>query len=114
MKQIMFIFCFSISINCFSQNLQDSLTKNYVADTTNPILYCGQGLETLVYSKADKIFEKKFKVNYTIVACIQLYTPEVMSFHNKTIAQFLDRKFGLKWRDTLRPDVYGMSSPEKT
>ena len=110
MKQILFVAFFLISLNCFSQSVHDSLVKHYVADTSKPILYCGEGFETLAYSKADKIFEKKFKVNYTIVGCIQLYSVEVMSFHNKAIAQFLDRKFGLTWRDALRPDVYGINN----
>jgi hypothetical protein len=110
MKQILFIACFLISQNCFSQNFHDSLIKHYVADTSKPILYCGHGFETLVYSKADKIFEKTFKVTYTIVGCIQFYPVEVMLFHNKAIAQFLDRKFGSKWRHTLRTDVFGVTN----
>jgi hypothetical protein len=110
MKQILFIASFLISQNCFSQNLQDSLIKNYAADTSKPTLYCGSGYETLAYSEADKSFEKQYKVKYTIVGCIQIYSVEGMSFHNKAIAQFFDRKFGLKWRDALRSDVLGVTN----
>lgn len=110
MKAIFFIACFISSFNCFSQNHHDSLIKNYVADTSKPTLYCGSGLETLVYKKEDKSFEKQYRVRYTIVGCILIYPVEVMSFHNKSIAQFLDRKFGLKWRNELRPDVFGITN----
>ena len=81
-----------------------------MADTSKPTLYCGSGLETLVYRKVDKSFEKQYKIRYTIVGCVLIYPVEVMSFHNKAIAQFLDRKFGLKWRDGLRPDVFGITN----
>ncbi len=110
MKPVFFIACFVSSLNCFSQNLHDSLIKYYVADTSKPTLYCGSGLENLVYRQADKSFEKQYKVRYKIVGCIQIYPVEIMSFHNKAIAQFLDRKFGLKWRDILRSDVFGITN----
>ena len=109
MRQTLFIIFSLLTTSCFSQNLQDSLAKHYVADTSKPLLYCGSGLETLVYSKADKSFEKQYNVKYDIVGCVQIYFVEVMSFHNKAIAQFLDRKYGLSWRNKLRSDVFGIS-----
>ncbi len=110
MKLAFFIVCFISSINCFGQSLHDSLVKPLAADTSKPTLYCGNGLETLIYSKADKSFEKQYKIRYKIVGCIQIYSIKEMADHNKAIAQFLDRKFNPKWREGLRPDVFGVTN----
>lgn len=80
-----------------------------MAYTTEPTIYCGSGYATLIYGESDKLFEKQYKVRYIIVGCLRDYTVEEMSFHNKSIAKFLDRKFGSKWRAGLRPDVFGIT-----
>jgi hypothetical protein len=69
---------------------------------------CGMGEAPLNMTANDTAFEKEFGLKYEITGC--MYPPfEIAISYNRTIAEYLDKKFGTIWRKKVRPDVYGVT-----
>lgn len=61
-----------------------------------------------VISRSDKKFRKRYGVGYDILGCeLQDYT-DCIEEYNKTIIEYLDANFGLKWRKSVRKDIVGL------
>ncbi|TCP23919.1 hypothetical protein EV195_10784 [Tenacibaculum skagerrakense] len=59
----------------------------------------------LYYHNDDKVDEKKFNFKYHFLGCI-IEDFECMKQYNQTIFNFFDKKYGDKWRNDIREDVY--------
>jgi len=59
------------------------------------------------YRKGQEVFEKKYRLKYHDFGCVM---PSNISIddYNKIIAGYLDKKFGLSWRNEVRRDVVGI------
>jgi hypothetical protein len=68
-------------------------------------LFCGGGFAPLASMPADKDFETQYAVKYWILDCRMPEDADLQSY-NKTVADFLDKKYGKEWRQKVRPDVF--------
>jgi len=59
------------------------------------------------YKKGQEVFEKKYRLKYYDFGCIMPADISINDY-NKTIAGYLDKKFGLSWRKEVRKDVVGI------
>jgi len=59
------------------------------------------------YRKGQEVFEKKYRLKYYDFGCVM---PSNISIddYNKIVAGYLDKKFGLSWRNEVRKDVVGI------
>jgi hypothetical protein len=71
-----------------------------------PKLILVSGISPIIYSTDNK-FEKKFKVKYSEFGCLSP-SKECVIQYNKTIFEYLDKKYGGKWRKEVRKDVIGL------
>jgi len=65
------------------------------------------GEAPIIYSSQRK-FERKYKVRYYDFGCLAPYKQCVISY-NETIFDYLNKKYGVKWRIEIRNDVIGFS-----
>ena len=68
-------------------------------------LFCGGGYAPLAPMPSDKDFEMKYSVKYLLLDCLMPSVTELNSY-NKIISEYLDKKFGETWRQSVRPDVF--------
>ena len=59
------------------------------------------------YRKGQEVFEKKYRLKYYDFGCIMPANISINDY-NKTVAGYLDKKFGLSWRKEVRKDVVGI------
>ena len=59
------------------------------------------------YRKGQDVFEKKYRLRYYDFGCVM---PSNLSIddYNKIVAGYLDKKFGLSWRNEVRKDIVGI------
>ncbi|KQR70236.1 hypothetical protein [Pedobacter sp. Leaf176] len=59
------------------------------------------------YRKGQEVFEKKYRLKYSDFGCVM---PSNISIddYNRIVAGYLDKKFGLSWRNEVRKDVAGI------
>ncbi len=108
--KIVFITLISfVSTSSFSQSIQDTIVAKSVINYDKLTLYCGVGIEVQIFTKADKIFEHTFKVQYIINGCMPSLSNEKMSTNNKLVSNYLDKKYGIMWRKQLRTDVLAIT-----
>jgi hypothetical protein len=72
----------------------------------NPKLLLIGSIAPVYYINQDK-FEKKYKVYYYDFGCTPDYD-ECIKAYNKSVFEFLDKKYGNKWRKEVRQDVIGL------
>jgi hypothetical protein len=91
--------------NCYSfPHFSEKTAQDDVAAGRPKLLLTG-GIAPLVYSNQVK-FEKKYKVEYFDFNCTSDLNECILSY-NKVIFDFLDKKYGTKWRKEVRKDVIG-------
>ena len=66
-----------------------------------------QGGIVSTYKKGQEVFEKKYKIKYSDLGCVMPNNLSIADY-NKTVALYMDKKFGLGWRVDVRKDVIGM------
>lgn len=71
-----------------------------------PGLIVKGGIAPVIY-ESDQKFKKEFIVEYIILGC-EVPPNECITSYNQTIFNFLDKKYGKKWRKTVRKDVVGL------
>lgn len=60
-----------------------------------------------VYYKSDTKFAKKYNVNFVEYGC-EAVAWESLYEYNKTVFEYLDKKYGKKWRKNIRKDIVGI------
>ncbi|SDS66428.1 CarboxypepD_reg-like domain-containing protein [Gillisia sp. Hel1_33_143] len=64
------------------------------------------GIAPVIYN-GDKKFCKKYQVNFIEYGCEAISERSLIEY-NKTVFEYLDAKFGKKWREEIRDDVSGL------
>lgn len=111
----------NIIILLFSLVLANKVKAVVVADTTKiysiklakadikkgNIKFLLQGGIISTYKKGQEVFENKYKLKYSDLGCIMPNNLSIADY-NKTVALYMDKKFGLGWRLDVRKDVRGI------
>jgi len=84
----------------------DNLTALADIKDRHPKLMLISGIAPM-HIKGQENFEKKYEVKYHEFGCIAPIKTCVLMY-NKVIFEYLDKKFGKKWRDDVRTDVLGL------
>lgn len=71
-----------------------------------PKLYVPGGIAPVYLIHQEK-HEKKFGFEYVTFGCIAV-PDECIVQYNKVIFEYLDKKYGTRWRKEIRPDVIGL------
>jgi hypothetical protein len=71
-------------------------------------LFCKGGFIVLAPTPSDKIFENMYSVKYRDLGCVVPNLGE-LKLYNQRIAFYLDEKYGIEWRQTVRADIIGVS-----
>ncbi|MBI9060633.1 MAG: carboxypeptidase regulatory-like domain-containing protein [Marinilabiliaceae bacterium] len=82
------------------EKAKQDLTEN------KPRLLISGGITPIVYSK-QYAFEKKYGVKYFDFGCSAPATECILSY-NQYVFEYLDTKYGKKWRQEVRNDVVGL------
>ena len=91
----------SIKTDCYDYNRERAkkdIEKNDI------YLLCDLGYAAYKFSDKDSAFEKKYSVKYYSFGDESIWY-DCMWLYNKTIAEYLDKKFGEGWRNEVRWDV---------
>ncbi len=67
------------------------------------------GMVPKTNNKFDNEFEKEYNLNYYDFGCTYIGN-ECMEDYNKTIFEYLDDKYGNRWKKKIRKDVIGIES----
>jgi hypothetical protein len=60
-----------------------------------------------VLHKSDSKFAKKYNLHFTDYGCEPI-SWESLYEYNKTVFEYLDKKYGTKWRNKIRKDIIGL------
>ena len=66
------------------------------------------GIAPVVY-QSDKKFSKKYNLNFVEFGC-EAVAEESLYEYNKTVFEYLDKKYGKKWRKEIRKDIIGLKN----
>jgi hypothetical protein len=77
----------------------------YDIKQNNIQLFCGGGFAPMARMSADKDFEAQYAVKYLMLGCMMPPKTGLESY-NKTVADYLDKKYGNEWRRKVRTDVF--------
>lgn len=86
----------------------DSSVAKYDLVDNQSVLFCGGGFLCAPHMYNDEGFKSEYNVQYYLLGCVMPAIEGLISY-NKAVANNLDAKFGLLWRDKLRYDVHGVS-----
>ena len=62
-----------------------------------------------VFYKSDSKFAKKYNVNFVEYGC-EAIAEESLYEYNRTVFEYLDKKYGKKWRKKIRKDIFGLNA----
>lgn len=102
-EQVQKILLFVTSIPIDSTQAVTDIRSNHVR------LFCGIAFSPEAMMDWDRAFEQLFDLQYSIVGDMLIYSPHQMISYNRIIAAYLDRKYGIVWRSTIRRDVLGIN-----
>ena len=60
-----------------------------------------------VFYKSDSKFAKKYNVNFVEYGC-EAIAEESLYEYNRTVFEYLDKKYGKNWRKKIRKDIVGL------
>ncbi|WP_299439562.1 carboxypeptidase-like regulatory domain-containing protein [uncultured Aquimarina sp.] len=66
------------------------------------------GIAPVVY-QSDEKFSKKYNLNFVEFGC-EAVPEESLYEYNKTVFEYLDKKYGKNWRKEIRKDVVGLKN----
>jgi hypothetical protein len=92
---------FPITTTCDDYNVEKAKKD---IENNQILLLCDLGYATYKFSEKDKAFETKYGISYHTFADEPIMS-DCMWLYNKTVAQYLDKKFGDEWRKEVRWDV---------
>ena len=90
--------------NCLNYSKEAAL--NDIRSNNMTILF-QSGIAPIVYSK-DKDFQEKYNVAFLDFGCVVSENEECLKAYNRTIFEYLDKKYGKKWRSEIRKDAIGL------
>ncbi|GGW75632.1 hypothetical protein DFQ11_1283 [Winogradskyella epiphytica] len=61
-----------------------------------------------VFYKSDSKFAKRYNVNFVEYGC-EAIAEESLYEYNRTVFEYLDKKYGKKWRKKIRKDIVGLN-----
>lgn len=105
---ILFVNSITDTVKLFMAYPIDSALANYDIAHNLVQLFCGGGIAPLAPLPSDKIFENKYSVKYHILDCL-MPEPGKLNSYNQRVALYLDTKYGPGWRQTVRPDIFGVT-----
>lgn len=73
--------------------------------------FCGGGYAPMASRSSDKIFEQKYSVKYHMLDCMMPVQNGLITYDQR-VASYLDAKYGTAWRQTVRPDVFGIPNKD--
>jgi len=94
-----------ITTNCPDFNVDKAL-KDIKGHEAKLLLY---GSIAPSIAQSDKEFKKKFGVTYVIFGDDEITREECKKVYNRVVFNYLDKKFGDKWRKEVRQDVVGLN-----
>ncbi|SRX56139.1 hypothetical protein [Aequorivita sp. CIP111184] len=65
-----------------------------------------------VFYKSDTKFAKKYNVNFVEYGC-EAVASESLNEYNRTVFEYLDKKYGKEWRKKIRKDIVGLEENNK-
>lgn len=65
-----------------------------------------------VFYKSDSKFSKKYNVNFVEYGC-EAIAWESLYEYNRAVFEYLDKKYGTKWRRKIRKDIIGLEEENK-
>jgi len=101
----------SIVINAECKINKEKARKDWQSGT--PKLYINSGIAPVENSIEDKIFEKKYNIEYVELGCeAKIY--ECVTEYNFYIIKVLDIKYKREWRKTKREEIVGVEDYSNT
>ncbi|MBO9672167.1 MAG: hypothetical protein J7577_01890 [Sphingobacteriaceae bacterium] len=102
----------SVQLNAKSLLVDDSIKAESIKQANADIKkgklkFLIQGGIASIYVKGQERFEQKYGVEYYDLGCVGPSDITVKDY-NKVIANFMDRKYGKRWRKEVRKDVRGI------
>jgi esterase/lipase superfamily enzyme len=90
----------------------DSVAALYDLSKGKITFYCHDfnSLAPMGKSEHDKLFEKAYDIKYIIIGCIVPGSKSQKASYNRTVALYLDEKYGTGWRKLVRHDVTGVAT----
>jgi|JI6StandDraft_1071083.scaffolds.fasta_scaffold23930_1 hypothetical protein len=95
----------NIYTDCSSGSFNANSARQDIANGQPKLLLIGS-VAPLVYKKDNK-FAKKYNIRFFDFGCTPDYN-ECIDAYSKIIFEYLDKKFGLKWRREVRKDIVGL------
>jgi len=95
------VIVFSITTDCYDYNVEKAKRD---IDSNRILLLCDLGYAIYKFTDKDRAFKKKYGITYYTFADTPIMS-DCMWLYNKTIAGYLDDKFGKEWRKEVRWDV---------
>ena len=105
---VIFASAISDTVRLFIRYPIDSSLADYDILHNQVQLFCSGGFAASGPMSSDKTFENKYSVKYHRLDCM---IPDInkLKSYNQRVAIYLDTKYGLKWRQTARPDIFGVT-----
>lgn len=94
---------YTLKIICNKYN-EETARRDILSNNPKLLLF---GSIVPIYYKGQEKFEQKYKIKYYDFGCVPEDCFECFEIYNKIIFKYLDKKFGKKWRKTVRKDVLG-------
>jgi hypothetical protein len=80
------------------RDINDSKLKILISSGTSP----------RINNKGDNAFERKFEIKYVVLGDSGPESWNCLEKYNDTVYEFLDKKYGKRWRKTVRDDAIGL------
>jgi hypothetical protein len=98
----------SQQLELYSTSVYDSTLAKYDVQHKTMRIFCGVAFAPMARMSSDDEFEKKYHVRYYVVGDFLPSSVAQMTSYNLVVADYLDRRYGTKWRQELRSDVLGI------
>lgn len=87
----------------------DITAETALADINNGELrfLLSGGIAPVIYA-SDKKFTRKYGVSFYEFGC-EAVAAEALKSYNEKVAEYLDHRYGIKWRQKIRPDIMGIN-----
>ena len=75
---------------------------------SNLKILTSSGTSPRINNKGDNAFERKFKIKYVVLGDSRPESWNCLKKYNDAVYEFLDNRYGKKWRKTVRDDAIGL------